>query len=286
MIRALATVAALTLLAACAAPQPPPSERFPVPRDYPPGVMEEGGFVSGAPEGWRLSYLKTGPRAHLGWRIVVVSGTPSWPAYWAPTIAALPDDVEMIVVARPGFSTSEPQEAVPSLRRQADAIAPLLDAPDGRPVLLVGQSFGAPIAAIMAGAHPGRVKGLVLVSSYFGVRGATANRLFGVGRLVRWALPRDFRNSVTEVSAQPAQLPEAWTALESLRVPITFIHGDRDTFVPIASAEQAAQRVHALFVTAPGGDHFLNACCVPALIGAFEGTMARSDAANAAPAPG
>lgn len=271
-----AALAAIFALTACAGGAPPESERFPTPEDYPPGVMETGSFVAPG-EGWRLAYLKTGPRAALGWRIVVVSGTPSWPEYWAPTIAALPEDVEMVVVARPGFADSEPEAAVPDLQRQADAMAPVLDA-DGRPVLLVGQSFGAPIAALMAAQHQDKVKGLVLVSSYFGIRGRTARRLVLAGGVLRPLLPRDLRNSIAEVRGQEPQLPLSWAALESLSIPIAFVHGDADTFVPAESAQGFAETYGAEYIPIPGGDHFLNACCVPALVAAFTRTMRRAEA--------
>jgi len=284
MRTAFAIIAAL-FLAACAGGNDPGEERFPTSEDYPPGVMERVSFTAGVPEGWRLSSLQSGPRPDATWRIVVISGTPSWSEYWAPTIAALPANREMIVIDRPGFSASEPAAAVPNLQKQADAMAPILNTPDGRPVLLVGQSFGAPIAAIMAAEHPDKVRAVVLVSSYFGIRGRTARRLMLAGGIVRPLLPHDLRNSVIEMNGQSAQLPQAWAALESLRMPITFVHGDEDTFVPEAAARGFAETYHAAFVPVPGGDHFLNACCVPALLASFEAAITRAEAAGAAPRP-
>ncbi|MET0183281.1 MAG: alpha/beta hydrolase [Caulobacterales bacterium] len=266
---------AVLALAACAA-APSDGERFPTPEDYGPGVMQRVDFTAGVPEGWRLSSLRSGPREHIEWRIVVISGTPSWSRYWAPTIAALPDTWEMIVIDRPGFSASEPAEAVPDIEKQAAAMAPMLDAPPGVRVALLGQSFGAPIAAIMAAEHPDKVDALILASSYFGIRGPTANRLFGAGRIVRPLLPHDLKNAVSEIAGQEPQLPRAWAALESLHVPVTFVHGDADTFVPAASAEGFAETYHAQYVPIPGGDHFLNACCVSPLLDAVRGTIDRA----------
>lgn len=275
----LALLAALFALTACAGAPQGQGERFPTPQDYPPGVMEQVDFTAAVPEQWRLSSLRSGPREHVRWRIVVISGTPSWSRYWAPTIAALPPDWEMIVADRPGFSASEPAEAVPDIEKQAAAMAPLLDAPAGVRVLLLGQSFGAPIAAIMAAEHPDRVEALVLASSYFGIRGPTAARLFGLGRIVRPILPHDLKNAVSEVAGQERQLPRAWAALESLTIPVTFVHGAADTFVPAASAQGFAETYHAQYIPIPEGDHFLNACCVPALLEAIGQTMARAEAA-------
>lgn len=285
MMRALVPyliLALATVVAACAAgPDDGGGDRFPTSRDYPPGVMERVAFTAGVPEGWRLSTLRSGPRADAAWRIVVVSGTPSWSEFWAPTIARLPENLEMIVIDRPGFSASEPAEAVPDLAKQAAAFAPLLET--DKPVLVLGQSFGAPIAALMAAEHPDRVKAVVLMSAYFGVPGPTARRLIGVGRIVRPLLPHDLRNALIEVTNQAPQLPAAWAALESLEAPVTFIHGGRDTFVSEAAARGFAETVHAEFVAAPEGDHFLQACCVEAVIGAIEGAIARAEAQETAP---
>jgi pimeloyl-ACP methyl ester carboxylesterase len=274
-----AVAAGVLMLAGCAGGAAPEDKRFPTSGDYPPGVMERISYQAGVEEGWRLSALASGPREDARWRVVVISGTPSWSQYWAPTIAAAPPEMEVVVADRPGFSLSEPREAVPDLSKQAAAMAPLLAAADGRPVLLVGQSFGAPIATLMAAAHPDKVRALVIVSGYFGERGPTARRLFGIGRMVRPLLPHDLRNSITEVSRQPAQLPAVFAALSGLAIPVAMVHGDRDSFIPLGSAQKLAETTGADLTVAPGGDHFLNACCVDTLVAVFGGAIARAQAA-------
>lgn len=260
------------------------SDRFPTSSAYPPGTMERVEFTAGVPEGWRISALQTPARPEASWKIVIITGTPSWSEYWAPTIAALPQTREMIVADRPGFRTSEPDQAVREIAKQAEALAPMLEARAGERVLLVGQSFGAPVATLMAARHPEKVDALVLVSAYFGDRGPTARRMFGVGRVVQPILPRDLRNSIAEVTAQPAQLPEVWSALRGLRQPIVFIHGDADSFVPLEADQRIAAEYGHTLVTVPGGDHFLNACCVEALLGAMEQAIAEAEG-RAAPEP-
>jgi pimeloyl-ACP methyl ester carboxylesterase len=245
-------------------------ERYPTSADYPAGTMERVAFQAGG-RPWRLSALRT-PRA-APWKVVVITGTPSWSEYWAPTLAALPERFTMIVADRPGFALSEPAEAVGSISDQADALAPLLDAAPGQKVILVGQSYGAPIASLMAARHPDKVQAVVLMSAFFGERGATARRLTSLGGMVRPMLPRDLKNSIAEVRGQASQLPAARAALMGLRQPVVVLHGEVDTFVPVASARALAAgrgKSPTLMIETPGGDHFLNACCVPALIGALE----------------
>lgn len=278
-------IAALALTACAIGTADDDNDRFPTSSSYPPGTMERTAFIAPVPEAWRISALTTPERADATWKVVIITGTPSWSEYWAPTIAALPATREMIVADRPGFRTSEPEGAVRDLTKQADALAAMLDTHPGERVLLVGQSFGAPVATLMAQRYPDRVHALVLVSPFFGDRGPTARRMIGAGRIFHGVLPRDMRNSITEVVAQTDQLPAVWTALRGLEQPIVFIHGDDDTFVPLEASQRIAAEYGHTLVTVSGGDHFLNACCVTDLLGAFEQAIAEAEGRETAAPP-
>jgi pimeloyl-ACP methyl ester carboxylesterase len=219
-------------------------------------------FTAGGGLGWKISALES-PREHPApWKIVVVPGAPSWAEYWAPVIAALPADREMIVVDRPGFAASEPLTCVPDIRLQAQALAPLLDAPPGQKVLLVGQSYGAAIATLMAAAAPKKVAGVVLLSSFLGQLGPTARWLVDMGNRLLNLIPRDLRNAVMEVSGQEPQLAHMQDALRKLRVPVHVVHGDQDDFAPIDLAEQLVRETKTKapirFARVEGANHFMN----------------------------
>jgi len=266
VVRILAAATAAVMLSGCVAKV----ERYPTSADYPAGTMERVS-VQAAGHPWTLSALRT-PRVSP-WKVVVITGTPSWSEFWAPVLAALPEDYTMVVADRPGFALSEPAGVVDSIADQAEALSALLDVAPGQKVILVGQSYGAPIATLMAARYPDRVQALVLMSPFYGERGTTARRLTGVGGMVRPMLPRDLKNAIAEVRGQAPQLPAARTALAGLAQPVVVLHGEADTFVPVSSARVLAQSRGAApttLVVVPGGDHFLNACCVPALVGAIE----------------
>ncbi|MBY0563543.1 MAG: alpha/beta hydrolase [Hyphomonadaceae bacterium] len=284
MLRAIALSLVATITAACAVSvgdEESGSQRFPTSSSYPPGTMERVAFTAGVPEAWRISALRTPERPDADWKVVIVTGTPSWSEYWAPTIAGLPETREMIVADRPGFRASEPEDAVRDLVKQADALAPMLEAREGQRVLLVGQSFGAPVAALMAQRYPDRVDALLMMSAYFGDRGPTARRMIGAGRLFKGVLPRDLRNSISELTAQEAQLPAVWEAFRSLHQPIVFVHGDADTFVTLEASQRIADEYGHTLVSVAAGDHFLNACCVPALLAAMEQAIVEAEAPTA-----
>lgn len=278
-------LAALALSACIAGAAENEEERFPTSGSYPPGTMERITFTAPVADQWRISALRTPERPDADWKVVIITGTPSWSEYWAPTIAGLPSTRELIVADRPGFAESEPAGPVRDLLLQAEALSPMLEAREGQRVVLIGQSFGAPVATLMAERYPDQVDAVVLVSAYFGDRGPTARRMFGAGRLVHGLLPRDFRNSISEMIAQTDQLPAVWAALRGLKQPIVFVHGDADTFVPIEADQRIANEYGHTLISVPGGDHFLNACCVPDLLAAVEQAISEAEGRESAAPP-
>jgi pimeloyl-ACP methyl ester carboxylesterase len=238
------------------------TEHVPTSKDYPETVMRRVTFTAGGGLGWKISALTTARAAPCPLKIVVVPGAPSWAEYWAPTLAALPPDREMIVVDRPGFAASEPATCVPDIRLQAVALAPLLEPAPGQKILLVGQSYGAAIATVMAARNPKALAGVVLLSSFLGEPGPTARFLVSLGTRALHLIPRDLRNAILEVSGQAPQLAHMRQALRRLNVPVHVIHGDADDFAPIELAEQlvadAPCRRPMNFIRVPGANHFLN----------------------------
>jgi len=252
-------------------------EHAPTGADYPEHVVRRTSFTAGGGHGWRISALET-PRAEPPpWKIVVITGAPSWAEYWAETLAALPRDREMVVVDRPGYGASEPAHPVPDIRVQAQALAPLLTAAPGQKVMLVGQSYGAAIAALMADAHPTKVASLVLLSGFFGEAGPTARWLLDVGAKALKVLPRDPRAAVIEAQGQRPQLVHARRALSRLNIPIHMIHGDKDDFAPLEVAERLVREIRTRrpirFVRTPGANHFLNDGPADVLIAALESCL-------------
>jgi pimeloyl-ACP methyl ester carboxylesterase len=237
-------------------------EHRPTSADYPESLVRRFAFKAGGGLGWTLSALATPRSRPAPWKVVVITGSPSWAEYWAPVLAALPQNREMVVVDRPGFACSEPETCVPDITVQARALSPVLTTAPGQKLLLVGQSYGAAIATLMARANARRLGGLVLLSSYLGEPGPTARWLVGAGSRMSNLIPRDLRNAVMEISHQPRQMALMMEALPRLRTPIHAVHGDQDDFAPIEAALRLTQSTRTRrpirFVTAQGANHFLN----------------------------
>jgi pimeloyl-ACP methyl ester carboxylesterase len=254
------------------------TEHVPTSQDYPDSVMKRVTFEAGGGLGWKISALTTVREKPAPLKIVVVPGAPCWAEYWAPVLAALPPDREMIVVDRPGFAASEPANCVPDIRLQALALSPLLQAAPGQKILLVGQSYGAAIATVLATSNPKVLAGVVLLSSFLGETGPTARWLVETGLKVLSMIPRDLRHAILEVTGQATQLTHMQDALRRLNVPVHVIHGDADDFAPIELARKLVEETRSKspmrFVCVPGANHFLNdgpvdvlmsvlECCIP-----------------------
>jgi fermentation-respiration switch protein FrsA (DUF1100 family) len=137
----------------------------------------------------------------------------------------------------------------------------------------------------MAAAHPGRVAGVALLSSYLGESGPTARWLVRTGSRFLNLIPRDLRNAVIEVSQQPSQMTHMREAIGRIRAPIYVIHGDQDDFAPMDAARDLASTTrtrHPMrFQCVAGANHFLNDGPVETLLDCLEACIPAAKPASA-----
>lgn len=273
-----------SLLAACAALYAvgcagTDGNRFPTSSSYPAGTMKRIALTASVPEAWALSALSTN-HPNAPWKLVIITGTPSWSEYWAPMLAGAPGNLEIIVADRPGFKGSGPDGAVTDIATQARALSVLLEpTTPGQRVILAGQSYGGPISTLMAANNRDKVSGLILLSAFFGERGPTIHGLSFAGSIGGGLIGRDMKNGLAELRNQKSQLPGVFAALDGLTLPIVVLHGEKDSFVTMDAARHLATRTKAPLIEVPKGDHFLNACCVGDILGAVGVIQGRVNAA-------
>ena len=257
-------------------------EHLPIVEEHPPHLVARFDFQAGGGYPWRLSALCTPRLTTPPWRIVVITGAPSWAEYWSPVLAATPQDREMVVVDRPGFACSQARRGGARHRRpggsaHAPAGAQARPAhPAGRPVLRRRHRRAD------GRRRAGAVDSLLLLSGFFGELGPTARALVELGARCWPVVPRDLRNAITEVRGQAPQLARMRAALETLSIPVHSVHGDRDDFAPLQVAQTLCRRDKGgwRFTVAPGANHFLNDGPVAPLMAQLEAAIP-----SAAPIP-
>lgn len=115
-------------------------------------------------EGKPVFYVSTGDRSKP--MLILLHGAPG---SWHLNRKFLKDSVmrkefHLVALDRPGYGRSDCGEAVPSIKAQARAVKAVIDRLKGNQVLVMGRSYGCPIAAAVAMEWPDLVKGVVLVS--------------------------------------------------------------------------------------------------------------------------
>ncbi|RST79361.1 alpha/beta fold hydrolase [Aquibium carbonis] len=207
--------------------------------------------------GGTLNYLASGTRA--GARVVFIHGSPGVAEEWAGFLANVPAGQYRAAVDRPGFGESIDQEPVLSIGEQARAIAPLLG--DGS--VVVGYSFGGPVALRLAVDFPDKVGSVVLIGSAGDPAQEETHPLQLVAALPYFSalLPAELANSNAELLALRPELEQLATGLGRIAAPVTIVQGLQDTLVPPENAAyiraQLSPDLPARVVLIEGGDHFL-----------------------------
>ncbi len=208
-----------------------------------------------------LSYLTVGDPE--GRTVLFIHGTPGAATDWAPFLCKVPEGQRRLAVDRPGFGESGPGAPVVALRDQARAIAPLVQAGRGS-VVVVGSSYGGPVALTLAADHPQLVSGVVLVGAAGDPEREETHPLqrLAATRAMRGLLPRSLAHSNTELLALRSELEELGEGIGRIRAPVTILQGLDDTLVPPESAAYLAARLvgsvrrRVVFVEQAG--HFLH----------------------------
>jgi pimeloyl-ACP methyl ester carboxylesterase len=142
---------------------------------------------------------------------------------------------------RPGFGASGRGAAEPSLARQAEAAAAVLEAERAAPAVLVGHSLGGPIAVRLAIDRPELVAGLVLVAPSIAPE-LEHRRWYNVAgslRLIQLFLPTDWVTSNRELWPLREELRELLPRWRELGVATIVVQGEKDDLVDPETADFA-----------------------------------------------
>jgi pimeloyl-ACP methyl ester carboxylesterase len=208
-----------------------------------------------------LSFLEAGTPD--GQHVLFVHGSPGSAVDWMPFLSASPEGQRRLAVDRPGFGESGPNGHVISLSEQAEQIASVLEAAAER-VVVVGSSFGGPVALRLAADYPRLVSGVLLVG---GAADPQHERIHPAQRLaaapgIAAMLPRHLAQANAELMALREELEMLAGDLGRIPAPVTILHGLEDTLVPVENVTYLAERLTGTArlraVLAGGSGHFLH----------------------------
>ncbi|MCP4122936.1 MAG: alpha/beta hydrolase [Bacteroidetes bacterium] len=136
----------------------------------------------------------------------------------------------MMAADRPGYGFSEYGLVVTSIQEQARRVAAGI--PDNS--IIVGHSYGGPVAAAIAMYHPEKVRELLLLAPAVD---PDNEKQFFVNGFMRFRLLRRFMSPALEVALDEKlshenaleQLVGDW---ELITAPVTLVHGEKDRIVP------------------------------------------------------
>jgi pimeloyl-ACP methyl ester carboxylesterase len=171
----------------------------------------------------------------------------------------------ILAVDRPGYGYSGFGNPEPSIQKQSEMIRDLLDGLNKvkHPVIVVGGSFGAPIACRLAMDHPQLVDGLIITGPAIG---PGREKVFWFAPIIehpaiRWFIPRMFRSANTEKLHHKEQLEKMLPFWKNIRVPVMYMQGAKDKLIDTSNASFARQQlVNAPYLSIyffPNRGHYL-----------------------------
>jgi pimeloyl-ACP methyl ester carboxylesterase len=212
--------------------------------------------------GHTMRYLKVGSDTLP--TLVFIHGAPSSLKGWANFYldSSFQKAFRIVSVDRPGYGQSDFGEVVLDLQKQAALIRPLFDQiENGKPVTIVGSSYGGTITARLLMDYPGIADNAVLLSSSLK---PGAEKTYGISHLlktplIKYLFPKFLRLATYEKFSHFKEL-EKMRDWEKIRVPILVIQGDKDDLIYPDNADYAKEKLvnaPVEMIVLPGRGHAL-----------------------------
>ncbi len=179
--------------------------------------------------------------------ILFIHGSPgSWNA-WANYL----DDPDlqkkffMVAVDRPGFGKSNDGSSGKTLKDQVKLIMTAVNkfAPEKKNFIIIGHSYGGPIALRLAIDYPNYTKSMILLAPAISPE-LTKKKWYNNAAsllLVRAILPNNLQHSNDEMVPLKSELMKMQPSLKNIKAPTSVIQGKKDGLVPYGNAAFAKQ---------------------------------------------
>jgi pimeloyl-ACP methyl ester carboxylesterase len=213
-------------------------------------------------DGFPIHYVQTGNDSLP--TLIFIHGTPgSWNAFeMYLRDSLLRAHYRMISIDRPGFGYSNFGKAM-NLPEQSRLMGPVLESLKNKEACwLVGHSLGGPMILQLALDYPTLANGLVVISGSIDPAAEKPERWRYImdKTPLKLFLPGAFRPSNTELIYLKKDLKIMEPALSAISLPVYFIHGRSDSWVPPVNVEFGLKKL----INAPkldtlwlNGGHFI-----------------------------
>lgn len=147
-------------------------------------------------------------------------------------------NANLYTVDRPGYGYSDFGNVVISIEEQTRLINLLVDAIPESNVVVVGHSYGGPIAANMA-LISDKVKGVLMIAPAIDPE---HEKIFAIAHLgtwkaLRWLIPKAWLVATDEKFSHANELKKIQNKWENVNVPVVVMHGKKDKLVPFENTD-------------------------------------------------
>ncbi|WP_299884710.1 alpha/beta hydrolase [uncultured Lacinutrix sp.] len=191
--------------------------------------------------------------------LVFFHGSPSslsaWNGYLNDT--SFIKEANLYAIDRPGYGYSNFGDEMASIKKQARIMSSLINEYKLENVIVVGSSYGGPLAARLAVVNK-NVKGVVMISPAIDPK--QEKKIWG-SRLTqwwitRWLVPTGYRVAGDEKTVHAKELQLIENDWKQVNVPVLHIHGDVDDIVPYGNINYTKKQFNNIeIVTIPNTGH-------------------------------
>ena len=175
----------------------------------------------------------------------------------------LSEKATLVSVDRPGFGRSGFGKTERSLEKQAAAVFPIIQKLQPSKVILVGHSYGGPLATRIAIDYSEAINGMVLVAPSIDPDLEPPTWWRSIINIwgIRWLVPKALRVCNQEILPLESELKKMMPGWKNIKARSIIIQGEEDKLVPPGNADFAkkmlteSEGVEVMMIK--GGNHFI-----------------------------